>query len=105
MCNLLILAVVSFFSAFGMIQFIRFLYSHRQCCDTACYVLTPVKNRQEDIECVIRELMLETESTCVIAVDMDSDDSTFDILRRLEKRYANLRVFTRDQYIEFLNGL
>ena len=102
MYNIIILAVISFFAAFGLMELTRFIYSQWRCGGEVYYVLAPVKNRQEDIECVVRGIMLKTENAPVITVDMGSGDSTLGILRCLEQRYANLRVFTYEEYMEFL---
>lgn len=76
------------------------------------YTVIAVKNREEDIETLIRSeawRMLCGNEDCrvgdMVVIDLESEDATMPILKRLSREYAFLHPMTRDRYIEMIQSL
>lgn len=70
------------------------------------YLIMTVKNRQEDIEGVVRALAWQIISKKndiakeLVIIDMGSKDDTLKILSRLESEYEFLHIMTKESYID-----
>ena len=75
------------------------------------YMVMTVKNRQDDIEGIVRMVAWQISSErCsaareLIIVDSGSEDDTFEILSRLETEYDFIHIMTKERYIDMLNGI
>ena len=75
------------------------------------YTVITVKNRETDVEGIIRaaawrQLRLANAGNVpeIYAVDLDSEDKTYEILQRLELEYDFLRALQKEEYINSLVG-
>lgn len=72
------------------------------------YLIMTVKNRQEDIEGIVRTLAWKIISRKnditkeLVIIDTGSEDDTLKILSRLEKEYEFLHIMTKESYIDML---
>lgn len=103
MLNTILCCIVSFFAAFGVIQFIIFIYSEIGKKSDAYFVTIPAKNAENKIEGIVRTAFMNNLSN-VIVVDMNSRDNTAVILEKLKDKYENLTVFSYDEYINYLQN-
>ena len=103
MLNTVLCCIVSFFAAFGVIQFIIFIYSEIGNKADSYFVTIPAKNAENKIEGIVRTAFMNNLSN-VIVVDMNSQDNTAVILEKLKDKYENLTVFSYDEYINYLQN-
>jgi len=104
MLSVLLGGLISFFAAFGFIEFIRFVYTewNKECKNY--HVVIPVKNSQDKIECIVRNAIMNNDASSIIAVDFNSTDDTYRILQSLSEKFSSITVLTYDEYIEFLQS-
>ncbi len=76
------------------------------------YTVIAVRNREEDIESLIRSeawRMLCGNAECrvgdMVVIDLESEDKTMQILKRLSREYEFLHPLTRDRYIEMIQSM
>ena len=69
------------------------------------FVMT-VKNVENGIEEYIRELSFGRNFyNSFVIIDLDSEDGTMPILRKLEKEKYNMKVMEKDEGIEYLKNM
>lgn len=101
MFGIILGSILSFFAAFGIIEFIIFIYSEIGKKSDTYFVTIPVMNRQDEIEGIVRTAFLNSHSY-VVVVDLGSTDGTRAILEKLKERYDYLTVLSYEEYTSFL---
>lgn len=110
MSELFLISLLTFFACIGIANIIKKWiinnFHPQQTPESLPDIVYYVKNRQDDIEAVIRtyfwKLSIEKYLNGFIrfiVVDLGSDDDTYSILKRLEKEYEFLDVFDKKTYI------
>jgi len=113
MAEILLISVFTFLAFYGLLHIIMEIVSGISCKnrDDLCnaYTVITVKDRETDVERIIRAAawrQLRTSSSDdvpeIYAVDLDSNDGTYEILQRLEPEYKFLKVFRKDEYMDLL---
>ncbi len=95
MGDIIIYSIAIFFSSFGIISFfifvIDFFYETKYLRNKDIYTVFMTKNEVCSIENVARAIVFKTQKNCsgmcnhkIIAVDEDSSDGTYGILKKME---------------------
>ena len=98
MSDIILWSLLAFFSAFGILEFIRFLYADFKSSEDDYYLVIHCENREEDIECILKSAMLSTD--CHSIVILTGSDSF--VTQKLAEDYPHIRFMTTDDYIEQL---
>ena len=93
-----IIWTLALYGLFEIIKNIIYIYTYTKLNSKGMYLLLAIKNQEENIEFFLRNLLFRVlygkEDTIknIIVADLDSDDSTMEILKKLEKDYDCLSV-------------
>lgn len=110
MINSIFMTVLCVFAVYGAVKLVFYLYGYFSVIkgeeNIKRHTVLFFENNQDEVEVVIREIVLNHNPFCgeIIAVDSGSTDETLMILRRLEKEYDILQVMNMENYIEFIKG-
>lgn len=104
MLDIILWSLLAFFGVFGIIEFIRFVYTDWKECHNNYHIVISTKNKEENIEAVIRNTILATDSTLIIVIDDNSSAETKSILKKLRDTYNYIQIMNLDEYLDFLNS-
>ena len=97
--QLIICLAILLLAVYGLLVLLKELISPRRKMDEEGLKLAViVKNREQDIEWIVRKLMAGEDvltTRCkrpIIILDMDSNDDTYGILEKLDMEYDELEV-------------
>lgn len=98
MSDIILWSLLAFFSAFGLLEFIRFLYADFKSRENDYYLVVHSEGMEEDIECIVRNAILSTDCHSVIILTQNSSVIT----NKLAERYPHITFMTTEDYIEHL---
>ena len=104
MSDIILWSLLAFFGAFGVIEFIRFVYTDWQGGYNHYHVVVSTRNNEDNIEAVIRNTILSIDCASVIVLDDNASKETKNILKKLKEKYSYIRIVTPDEYADFLQG-
>lgn len=104
MLDIILWSLLAFFGAFGVIEFVRYVYTDWKCGNDDYHVVVSTRNNEPNIEAVVRNTILSTDCASVIVLDDNSSSQTKSILEKLKERYSYIRIITPDEYIDFLQS-
>lgn len=110
MLQLIITIILCFFASIGMAhvynKYISGIFKSDESIIGSPSVVFTVKNRQDDIEAVLRSFIWKfflnsgtDEIMKISVVDLNSEDETMSILKKLEGEYEFLNVYDKQGYI------
>ena len=110
MLQLIITIVLCFFASIGMAhvynKYISGIFKADESMLASPSIVFTVKNRQDDIEAVLRSFIWKfflnsgtDEIIKISVVDLNSEDETIAILKKLEGEYEFLNVYNKQDYI------
>ena len=116
MGSVLLYAAVVFFLSFGIIAFVNFLtdfmYETKYLKNKTVYTIIQVENEACGIENIVRAINFKVEKSYsgaydhrIIFIDNNSVDSTYKILKRLEKSIGKITVLKRAELLKKLDFL
>ena len=114
--EILLVTVFTFFAFYGalhiVMEFVSAVMNRYKGELARAHTVITVKDRENDVEGLIRiaarrQLRLCGEGSVpeIYAVDMGSDDRTYEILQKLTLEYDFLRAFRKDEYIQTFETL
>lgn len=105
----ILVVVVSFFAAYGLVQMIAYGIFHRRIAKEKAPVclhrVLGVQNAEDSVEGILRCMILSDTPEEIIVLDFDSTDETAEILRRLRSIYPFLRIMNPEEYIAYIRSL
>lgn len=108
MFNIILLGVVCFFCAFGVVEFFRLIMCGFSGSDGKIISVIPLLNDGKSAEGIVRSAFYGNICSRVIAVDFGSTDDTLDVLNNMSKEYSAMSVMTKDEFLcyikDYYNG-
>lgn len=105
----ILVVVVSFFAAYGLVQMIARGVFHLRTAKgkkpVCLHRVLGVKDAEDSVEGILRCMLLEDRPEEIIVLDFDSNDETVEILRRLRSIYPFLRIMYPEEYAEYIRSL
>ncbi len=104
MSEIILWSLLAFFGAFGIVEFIRFVYTDWSCSQKDFHVVVCADNFKDNVEIAVRNALLATD-TCSLIVIMDSpsaDDR--EICEKLLKKYSFIKLMKTEEYIEYIRN-
>ena len=112
---LIVRTVVTFFALYGLYKMTSDIFSffaeYNSCHKYGPVIVVKVKNHEESLECVIREIVFRSMKSAytsdvpdILIVDFGSDDSTPEIARRLAGDFSFVYYTTAELYIKALSS-
>ncbi len=102
MTEIILWSLLAFFGAFGLVEFIRFVYTDWNNSEDEFHIVVPGNKHTGCLEATIRNAMLATDfgKIIVIADDIDSEEKI--ILQKLQARYPHIEIMKTEEYISYL---
>ena len=101
MGNFILTSIIWILAIYGLIEIIKtilYLFSTTSLKENGTYMIIAVKNQENSIEFFLRNLLFrilygkEESVKNIIVADLDSEDATMEILKKLEKDYGCISV-------------
>lgn len=101
MWEFIINAIIWTLALYGLIEIIKtiiYVYSYTNLKSDGIYIVVAVKNQENQIEGFMRSILFrllygkEEYIKNIIVADLDSNDNTLGILKRLQKEYDNIKI-------------
>lgn len=101
MWEFIINAIIWTLALYGLIEIVKtiiYVYSYTNLKSDGIYVVVAVKNQENKIEGFMRSILFrllygkEEYIKNIIVADLDSNDNTLGILKRLQKEYDNIKI-------------
>ncbi len=102
MSEIILWSLLAFFGAFGLVEFVRFVYTDWNNSAENFHVVIRVDKAKENIEAVVRNVMLATDTRSIIVLSNAPTDSESIILEKLQEKYSNIEVMETEAYIDYL---
>ncbi len=114
LAEFIINGIVWTLALYGLIEIIRqilYILSYTKLKSDGTYIIVATKNQENTIECFMRTLLFriiygkEENIKDIIVVDLDSEDKTPEILKKLSKDYEYLKVSDWNECKELLDNI
>lgn len=113
---ILFYSLITFFSVYGIFSFLFFIidfyFDNRYLRDTTVYTGFTVNNQACKIENIVKAMLFKLYKNDVgisdqklIIVDLDSDDGTYECLKRLSKSEKLILVYKREEIPKIMEDL
>ena len=104
MSEIILWSLLAFFGTFGIVEFIRFLYTDLNCSQKDFHVVVCADKFKDNIEIAVRNALLATD-TCSLIVIMDSPSAEdMEVYEKLLKKYSFIRLMSTEEYIEYIRN-
>lgn len=102
MSEIILWSLLAFFGAFGLVEFVRFVYTDWNSADNDFHVVVRGDKASENIETAVRNAVLATDSKSVIVlVNGITEDESY-ILEKLQEKYTYIEIMQTEDYINYL---
>lgn len=101
---------LAFYGLFEIIKNIIYICTYTKLNSDGMYLVIAVKNQEEKIECFLRNVLFriiygKEEVENIIVVDLNSVDSTKQIIESLSKEYEQIKVLSFKECKELLENI
>lgn len=101
---------LAFYGLFEIIKNIIYICTYTKLNSDGMYFVIAVKNQEEKIECFLRNVLFriiygKEEVENIIVVDLNSVDSTKQIIESLSKEYEQIKVLSFKECKELLENI
>lgn len=102
MAEIILWALLAFFGAFGLVEFVRFVYTDWNNNEGLVHTVIRGDKTNENIEYVVRNTLLSTDSGNIIIIKGEISTEDGEILNKLQEKYQHLEVMDIEEYINYL---
>lgn len=102
MLEIILWSLLAFFGAFGLVEFIRFVYTDWNSSEEDFHVVIRADKAKENLEAVIRNTLIATDSHSIIVLANSPDRDEGYILEKLQEKYSYIEIMETEEYIDFL---
>lgn len=102
MSEIILWSLLAFFGAFGLVEFVRFVYTDWNSNEDDFYVVIHADKVGENLEAVVRNALIATGIHPVIVLKNNAVGEQEYVLRKLQEKYENINIITSDKYIDLL---
>ena len=102
---------LAFYGLFEIIKSIIYISLHTTLKSDGIYMIIGVKNQEKNIEGILRSIVFkilygkEEKIKDIIVVDLNSEDCTGEIIKKLEEEYECIRVVNWKECKEILEAI
>lgn len=104
MSEIILWSLLAFFGAFGLVEFVRFVYTDWSSTANDYHVVICAGRARENIEVAVRNAVLATDSKSVIILCNAPTDNESVILKKLQKQYPYVEIMSTEDYIDYLEN-
>ena len=102
MSEIILWALLAFFGAFGLVEFVRFVYTDWNNNDNLVHTVIRGDKVEDNIEYVVRNTLLSTDVGNIIVLKGDHPAEEDLVLKKLQEKYSHLEVMSTEEYIDYL---
>lgn len=102
---------LAFYGLFEIIKSIIYISVHTNLKSDGIYMIIGVKNQEKEIEGILRSIIFkilygkEEEIKDIIVADLDSNDNTKEIIKKLEDEYECMKVVNWRECKEIIDAV
>lgn len=98
MSEIILWSLLAFFGAFGLVEFIRFVYTDWNNSQDDFHLVVRSDKSSENTESILRNAILATDCKSIILLTED----TGIIIDKLQERYPYVEIMNTEEYINYL---
>ena len=102
MSEIILWSLLAFFGAFGLVEFVRFVYTDWTDSAGDFHVVIRADKVRGNIEGVVRNTMVATDSQSVIILSNFPTEDERMVLEKLQNKYSHIEVMETEDYIDYL---
>lgn len=102
MSEIILWSLLAFFGAFGLVEFVRFVYTDWSNSSDDFHVVIRADKVKEKIEAVVRNTILATDTQSIIVLSNTPTDNESVILEKLQEKHSHIEVMKTEDYIDYL---
>jgi len=102
MAEIILWSLLAFFGAFGLVEFVRFVYTDWVNSADDFHVVIRADKAGKDIETIVRNTILATDSQSVIILCNEPTEDESMVLEKLQNKYLHIEVMKTNDYIDYL---
>lgn len=104
MMEVVMWSLIAFFGAFGIVEFVRLVYTDIFFGSSNYHVVVSTRNNEENIESVIRSAIMSANSGSYFVINDNASEETKTVLEKLKNTYSYIKIVTYDEYADFLKS-
>ena len=104
MSEIILWSLLAFFSAFGLVEFVRLAYAEWNCPDEDFHVVLCANKFKDNIEGAIRSTILTVDVNSVIVVADFITAEDYSVYEKLIKQYPFIRIMNTEEYIDYIRN-
>lgn len=98
MSEIILWSLLAFFGAFGLVEFIRFVYADWKSIERDFHLIVRGDKKTENAEVLLRDALLATDCKSVILL---TDDKGY-ITEKLQEKYPHVEIMSTEEYINYI---
>ena len=102
MSDIILWSLLAFFGAFGLIEFIRFVYTDWHSSEDDFHVVVCANKVGDNIEGALRNAAMSTDAASIIVISDTMEDDEITVLKKLQRKYPCMGVMKTEEYIDYL---
>lgn len=102
MSEIILWSLLAFFGAFGLVEFVRFVYTDWNSSEDNFHIVVRADKAKENIESAVRNAVLATDSKSVIVLANSTTEDESYILEKLQEKYSYIEIMKTEEYIDYL---
>lgn len=104
MLEIILWSLLAFFSAFGIVEFVRFAYSDWTSSEEYYHVVICADKFNDDVEMAVRNAILATDCGSLIVVTDYGLEENPEIYEKLSRKYAHIKLMNTEEYIKHIKS-
>lgn len=102
MSDIILWSLLAFFGAFGLVEFIRFVYTDWNSSENDFHVVIRAEKVRHNIEGAVRNAVLLTDKQPIVILSETDDFEETYILEKLKEKFAYIEIMKTEEYIDYL---
>ena len=102
MSDIILWSLLAFFGAFGLVEFIRFVYTDWYSSQNDFHIVVCTEKVKDNIEGAIRNAALTTDNHSIIVLCDIADSEQGLVLEKLKEKYGYIEIMKTEEYIDYL---
>ena len=103
MLEIILWALLAFFSAFGIVEFTKFAYTDWVSSENYYHVVVCADKYNDDVEIAVRNAVFSTDCSSLIVVT-DNFESNREVYEKLLHRYDYVKLMNTEEYTNYIKG-
>ncbi len=102
MLEIILWALLAFFSAFGIVEFVKFAYTDWVDSEEYYHVVVCADKLKDNAEIAIRNAALATDCGSLIVLTDCKSEETREIYEKLLRKYSYIKIMNTEEYTKYI---